>query len=281
MIDRYKAWTNEDLPWADFDATRVNPELLKIVKAAALVEYNAHDYAMYLRRIFAEDAVICEATHQWADEETQHGRALGAWAEHADPGFSFDAAFARYKAGYRINLEAETSIRGSKMGEMIARCIVETGTSSYYNALADAADEPVLKIICRRIVADELRHYKMFHTYMKKYAEQESLGRLARLRIGLGRIQESEDDELAFAYYAANAPVDAPYARERYSTAYMARAFPLYRGDHIERMVAMVFRACGFSPSTFSRKLARGMAQMIIHKKAKQAITNDHLAEAA
>ena len=87
---------------------------------------------------------------------------------------------------------------------MIARCIVETGTSSYYTALREAAAEPVLREICRHIAADELRHYRLFYKKLPAYLARERLGRWARLRIALGRIAESEDDELAYAYYAAN-----------------------------------------------------------------------------
>ena len=77
----------------------------------------------------------------------RHGaRPLGA-ACRSDAGTS-TAAFARFRAGYKLPLDATASVRGSQAGEMMARCIVETGTSSYYSALEDATDEPVLKQIC-------------------------------------------------------------------------------------------------------------------------------------
>ena len=198
-------WKISDLPWDRFDTTKIDADLLSIVKAAALVEYNAHDYAHYLSNVFPDDSDFQQAVKAWAVEEIQHGEALGRWAEHADPTFHFAAAVARYTAGYKINVNAETSIRGSHAGELIARCIVETGTSSYYTAVADAALEPVLKAICRNIAADELRHYKLFYDYLKNYLAREGLSRLERLKIGLSRIQESEDDELAYAFFAANA----------------------------------------------------------------------------
>jgi len=55
-------------------------------------------------------------------------------------------------------------VRGSRSGELIARCVVETGTSSYYTAIADATDEPLLKTYAGHIASDELRHYKLFYT---------------------------------------------------------------------------------------------------------------------
>ena len=142
-------------------------------------------------------------------------------------------------------------------------------------ALADAADEPVLKALCRNIAADELRHYKLFHTHLKRYLAKEELSRLARLKIGLGRVQESEDDELAFAYFAANAPADAVYDRETYKSAYLARAYPLYRVDHVERVVAMVFRACGFTLSTFWRRMVKSIAYLAMQSQSKKGDPED------
>jgi rubrerythrin len=269
----YIHWKIADLPWDSFDSARVDPELLKIVKAAALVEYNAADYATYLANVFPDDVHFQKETRDWSVEETQHGAALGAWAERADPSFNFDAAFKRYTDGYHINVDADASIRGSQSGELIARCIVETGTSSYYTALADATDEPVLKALCRHIAADELRHYKLFHSYLDRYLAKEGLGRFARLRIGLSRVQESEDDELAFAYFSANTPEDATYNRRAYSSAYMVRAYPLYRPDHVERVVAMVFRACGFTLSRFWRRLVKYGAHRLMRIKVKKALS--------
>lgn len=37
------------------------------------------------------------------------------------PGWNFQAAFTRSRAGYKIQLDADASIRGSRTGELIAR----------------------------------------------------------------------------------------------------------------------------------------------------------------
>src|SRR5258708_12534862 len=160
-------WTLETISWDRFDASKVDPEILRNIKAAALVERNAEDYGVYLGRVFADDAVFMESGKGWVVEELQHGMALGRWAQLADPGWEFDAAFARFRAGYKVPLEASGSVRGSQAGEMMARCIVETGTSSYYSALKDAAQEPVLKQVCAKIAADEFRHYKLFSAHLR------------------------------------------------------------------------------------------------------------------
>ncbi len=267
-------WKIEDLPWDQFNASKVDPEILMVIKAAALVESNGYDYARYLCNVFPDDEAFQRAAKDWATEEVQHGRALGMWAELADPNFDVKSAVARYTAGYQINIEAHQSIRGSRSGELIARCIVETGTSSYYTALADATEEPLLKALCRNIAADELRHYKLFYVYLKKYLDHEELSRLQRLRIGLGRIQESEDDELAYAYYAANAPANAVFSRDKYTAAYMISAYRFYQPHHVERVVSMVFKACGLRPHTVWQGMANRVAWWLMKSKRERAIRN-------
>ncbi len=254
-----RRWTLEDIPWGQFDPSRVDPDLLKIVKAAAMVEYNGGDYAAYLCNVFPDDPDFQKAVRVWAAEEVQHGRALGRWAQMADPSFDFERSFARFTAGFSLPLGATASVRGSRAGELVARCVVEVGTSSYYSALAAAADEPALKEICRNIAADEFRHYKLFYTHLKRYLEKEHIGKLRRILVVLGRIGESEDDELAYAYYAANGGEDEPYERKRWSRTYASRAFGYVRPRHVERGMRMTFKVAGLRPhGRLARLASRG-----------------------
>ncbi|PJB71289.1 MAG: rubrerythrin family protein [Alphaproteobacteria bacterium CG_4_9_14_3_um_filter_47_13] len=251
-------WTIENLAWDRLDPAAVSADLLKVIKAAALVEYNASSYADYLCRIFHDDPVFQATARQWAVEEVQHGEALGRWAQAIDPSWSMDHSMEKFRAGYspeHFLSNDRISVRGSRSGEMVARCMVETGTSSYYSAIADATDEPVLKEICRNIAADEFRHYKLFYDTLNVYLAKEELSRFSRLKIALGRIAESEDDELSYAYYAANENSDILYNRKIHNRAYMQRAYSFYQFKHMDRVVGMVFKACGFKPHTISHKI--------------------------
>jgi rubrerythrin len=243
-----KHWTNDDISWEKFNPSKVDPELLKVVKASALVEKNGYEYARYLQDVFADDQGIVDAAEIWAAEEVQHGDALGKWAEMADPSFDFQSAFEDFKSTILLPEDASNSIRGSRTGEFIARCVVECGTSSLYAAMAAAAEEPVLKEIAQKIAGDELRHYKLFYSYAKRYQKQENLSRWKRFKIAFGRAAETDDDELAYAYYAANHRADGPYNRDTYSRLYVARAYDLYRYRNIERAAAMAFKSIGLKP---------------------------------
>jgi rubrerythrin len=261
------AWTLDDIPWERFEPAKLDPELLRIVKAASLVEQNGGDYARYLCGVFADDPLFQAAARRWGEEEIQHGRALGRYAHLADPGFDHAAACARFTAGFRIDLDAKASVRGSRAGELVARCIVETGTSSYYTALAEATNEPVLKAICQRIAADELRHYKLFLSHLRRYLASEELGTWGRLRVAFGRIRESEDDELAFAYHAANADGGA-YDRKRAGRAYARRAYAVYRRHHVERGIAMMLKAAGLTPNGRINRVVTILAWWGMRKRA-------------
>ncbi|MEO3472409.1 ferritin-like domain-containing protein [Roseomonas sp. CAU 1739] len=243
-----KHWHIDEVGWDQFDPSKVDPQIVPLVKAAAMVERNAADYVTYLTRVFIDDPDFQAAAEHWGVEETQHGDALGRWGEIADPGWNFQAAFARYRAGYQIQLDADASIRGSRTGELIARCMVETGTSSYYTALADSTAEPALKQVCKLIAADEYRHFKLFYDHMRRYLAREQLSFPKRLRVALGRIGESEDDELAYAFHCGNEPEGMPYDHDRCIAGYMGRAMGFYQFRHIERSMGMIFKSIGLQP---------------------------------
>ncbi len=263
-----KHWRIEEVPWDRFDPTKLDPQIVALVKAAALVERNGIDYGTYLNRVFAEDPAFCGAADRWSVEEVQHGDTLGRWAMLADPGWDFETAFTRYKEGYHLPLlDTDASIRGSRTGELIARCMVESGTSSYYSALGDAAEEPVLQDICRLIAADEFRHFKLFYDHMKRYLKRERIGLLQRMRIAVSRIGESEDDELAYAFYCGNSPPDATYLHETAIAGYMSRAMTMYRYKHLERAVGMILKAIGLPPRGRVSGLAARGAWMFMCKR--------------
>ncbi|MDH3739609.1 MAG: ferritin-like domain-containing protein, partial [Alphaproteobacteria bacterium] len=247
MTEQPKHWTLDDIPWDSFDASKVDPDMLRIVKGAALVEHNGGTYAKYLSSVFHDDPEFQQAALRWGNEEVQHGKALARWANLADPSFDFEPRFSDFSKKITLPTSADQSVRGSRCGELVARCMVEVGTSSYYTALREATQEPVLREICRNIARDEIRHYKLFYTHMARYRGIEKLGVIRRILVGVSRISESEDDELAYAYYAANNQGE-PYDRKACVRAYMSRAYGFYRPHHVERGIRLILKAVGLKP---------------------------------
>ena len=71
-----KHWTLDDIPWDRFEVDKVDPRILRVAKAASMVELNGGDYADYLCNVFSGDPAVQRLARGWAQEEVQHGRAL-------------------------------------------------------------------------------------------------------------------------------------------------------------------------------------------------------------
>ena len=273
-----RGWTLDDVQWSKFDASKVTPTFLAAAKAASLVEYNAPDYVDYLKRVLqGSRPEVFEWLEQWQREEVQHGVALGRWAEMADPSFSFDDAVARFRAAYQpehFNSGEATSIRGSRRGEVITRCVVECGTSSYYSAIRDLCEEPVLQEIAGRIAADEFRHYRLFLETLEGETEPE-LPVWKKLWIAITRISEADDDELAYAYYCGNVSradeAKIPYDRARFTRLYNQTAASFYRRPHIKKLVQMVAKACGARAQSWLTAAGAALLWSILRRRAGNA----------
>ncbi len=266
-MHRQAHWRISDLPWNSFERRRVDFEILKTVKAASLVEYRGLQFSQYLCDAFSDDHGFRRAAQRWGLEEVQHGDTLGRYAALADPAFDFNHAYTRSAGGFSVNTDIPQS---SRTAELIGRCMVEIGTISFYAALAAATEEPLLKAICRILAADEFRHYGMFCSYLKLYAERERASRFARLRSIRKRLTETDNHELAFAYYAANAPENETYDRTKCIRAFEARALPLYSQDIFRQGVSLMFTACGFRPYCPAERVAGSLAWKFLQRKIRE-----------
>jgi rubrerythrin len=274
----HQGWKLDDVSWDAFEPAHVDPVMLAAVKAAALVEYNAPDYVSYLKRVFRNSGTdTLDWIEQWGAEESQHGQALGRWAEMADPSFKMEDAFVRFRKGYapqHFTNQDESSIRGSRRAEMIARCVVESGTSSYYSAMRDATDEPVLKEIAGRISADEYRHYKLFYDTLHKQDEPD-MPFWRKVWVAVTRVRESDDDELAYAYYCANIALEEeaakPYDRALYSRLATRAGMISYRRQHIQKLVQMVAKVVGANPHGPLANWGSALLWRMMQRKAASA----------
>ena len=241
-IETAMSWTIESLPWDQFDASKVNPDLLAYAKAASLVEANGYVYIDYLSKLFPDDLAIRKDIDSWGWEETRHGKALRAWAEKADPNFNYDESMRLYKEKFKF---PEAPIRGSQAMELVARCAIETGTSSFYTAMRDASEEPVFKELCRRIAGDEIRHYKLFYGYLeRRYGKTAS--RWSRLKMLIKRSLEVTDEELCFAYAAANLGEVKPEELPKYAKKYLNFIAGIFEPHHLKHAMSLMAKAAGF-----------------------------------
>ena len=261
-------WDLDTVRWDRFDPALVDRELLALARGACLVEYNADAYTDYLSRVFGDDAGFRERIQAWGEEEKQHGLALKRWVEMADPDFRFEHSLCVFRAAYQqLPNDGSDSVRGSRARELVARCIVESGTASFYSALRDTAGEPVFKEICSLVALDEVRHFNLFRKALEaRYAREETLGRLSRLKVVVARVFETSDEELCFAYRAGNFP-DEPIEPARireYSRDYMQRITRLYQPEHFRLGLGLAMKASGIDASQRSRTILGHVAHHLL-----------------
>ena len=67
-----KGWHPDEIGWASFDASKVEPWLLTAIKAAAFVEFNAPDYVIYLKRVFKDSGPEMLAATEDSGPGAQH-----------------------------------------------------------------------------------------------------------------------------------------------------------------------------------------------------------------
>ncbi|MBI3196264.1 MAG: ferritin-like domain-containing protein [Rhodospirillales bacterium] len=131
----------------------------------------------------------------------QHGAALKRYVETAWPDFDWDAAYRNFLADYSpfctLDRLAET-----RALEMVARCVVETGTATFYRMLSELSPDPVLKRLAAEISTDEVRHYKHFYRYFLRYQALERPSRAAVMRALWNRAAEVESEDAFYAFKA-------------------------------------------------------------------------------
>ena len=200
-----------DLPWSmnaihyrdiAHEAVEDDELLFQIVASASFVEITSDLYTRNLTEYFRDDPDLVDwLAYHWEPEELQHGAALKRYVETAWPWFDWERAYAGFFAEYSRCCLLE-NLAPTRALEMVARCVVETGTASFYRMLTEAAPEPVLRQIAGNIAADEVRHYKNFFYFFRRYRESENPGRTAVLRTLWDRAQEvdAEDGYMAFKH---------------------------------------------------------------------------------
>nr|WP_086386755.1 ferritin-like domain-containing protein [Caballeronia sordidicola] len=196
------------MPWRieDIDLTRIdrrkaesNEHLLLLLCAASFIESGTDLYTSNLSTYFNDDPEVSAwLNNEWEPEEMQHGRALKTYIRYVWPGFDWDSAFKNFFAEYSLTCSIE-DFEKTRALEMVARCVVETGTATLYRAINDCSADPVLKQITDLIRIDEVRHYKHFFRFFKKYNKIEGNGRFAVLGTLMRRVMEIKNEDSAIA----------------------------------------------------------------------------------
>ena len=248
----HAAWTVDQIPYhaVDPELMRDETELFYIITSASFIEITSDLYTRNLIEFYDGDDEIADwLANYWEQEEVQHGVALKRYVQAAWPDFDWERAYRGFFEEYSLLCNLE-SLAENRSLEMVARCVVETGTSSFYRTLSEASPDPVLKQITENISADEVRHYKYFYHYFCHYRDRERPSRLAILRQlwRRGAGVKAEDAYVAFKHAFLVRNPDATYSEAEYDKFRASfrrigrKAFPY------EMAVKMILKPLGLSP---------------------------------
>jgi hypothetical protein len=189
-------WSLDDIPWHEIrhEAVAGTEAFFYLVATASLMESATDLYTENLIDYFADDEEVTSwLENYWLPEELQHGQALRRYVEVAWPEFDWEPARRLFVEEFKPF--CDVSLEPTRSQEMASRCVVETGTASYYRTLSRASPDPVLAILTRRIAEDEVRHYKHFYRYFRKYRDTERPGRRAILPALWRRLKMTGGDD--------------------------------------------------------------------------------------
>lgn len=211
-------WSVDDIPFNQIDSARVKDDeaLFFVLASASLVESGSDLYTSTLIDYFGDSEAAQWLRQYWEREEMTHGRALRRYVESVWPEFDWEHAFTQFMREYSL-LCTRDQLEASPTLELIARCVVETGTAALYRAIHDYTDEPILKQMTGLIRSDEVRHYKYFNRFFTLYNRRIGHGRWSVLRTLQHRLLEvrNEDADCAlrhvFRVRYADEPVDSAH----------------------------------------------------------------------
>jgi rubrerythrin len=208
---RRQEWRLEDIPFGAVDAASVRDDefLFLLLASASFVEILAETYSGNLIEHFQGDEEVTGWLRKyWQKEENQHGRALKTYVQAVWPEFDWESAHRGFTEEYTALCTVE-QLEARPTLELVARCVVETGTSTLYSAVRDYVKEPVLSQLLNHIKSDEVSHYAHFRQHFERYNAIERHGVFAVIATIWRRLREisGEDSYIAFKHvYAGRHP---------------------------------------------------------------------------
>jgi hypothetical protein len=194
-------WQLADIDFDSISRAAIADDALafRMLFLASFIETGADLYAHNLIEYFADDVEVSRwLKSSWQPEEEQHGKALRAYTARVWPEVDWKRRYDEFFAAYSRTCTVG-ELEPARALELAARCMVETGTSTFYGALRNYALEPVLKHLAGRIFADEVRHYKHFYHHFRRYQRRE---RHRRWRIGRTLLRRLSETRTSDGYYA-------------------------------------------------------------------------------
>jgi len=199
-----RRWNLDDIRFdlIDVDSVRNNDFLFLTLASASFVEILAETYSGNLVLHFEGNEPITDWLRgSWQSDEVQHGLALKKYVNTVWPEFDWERGHKSFTEDYQRLCTVE-QLEPERALELIARCVVETGTSTFYRAVHDYVSEPILRELLNNIKTDEIAHYAFFRTHFESENATRRHGAWSSLKTTWHRLRDvrGEDAYIAFKH---------------------------------------------------------------------------------
>jgi hypothetical protein len=159
-----------DVPWDEFDATRLTDEQARTIKMNAITEWSALPATEMFLRDNQGDSDFSAFMSVWFFEEQKHALVLMEYLQRFRPDLVPTEAEL-----HAVRFEFDPAPR---LETLMLHFCGEIRLNHWYRRAAEWHTEPVIKAIYRLLSQDEARHGGAYLRYMKKYLGE--LGDAAR-----------------------------------------------------------------------------------------------------
>ena len=193
--------------------------LFWLVAGASFIEITSYLYTDNLIAFFADDPEVVQWLRgHWLKDEMRHGEMLRTYVQKNWPWFDWEAGYRKFLLDYGALCTVE-NLAQSRALELVARCVIETGTATFYRMVSEGSRDPELKAQAARISADEVHHYKHFYRFFRRYEAIEKPGRASILRTLWARLRDVREEDSFCALKAVHLTCsdDAPMSGAGYA----------------------------------------------------------------
>jgi len=156
-------WRMEDIPWSSIDRSKVNENLLTLVRQITLAELTTYAATRRFLQEFSDDIDFTQWMSVWFYEETKHPHALARWMHEMGQTFN---------GGEIVRGRITAPFMKSRFGMLVTNVISEVHASAAYTSLTRTTSEPVLQQVAKHLAGDEARHATGFYAYARRAFER-------------------------------------------------------------------------------------------------------------
>jgi hypothetical protein len=156
-------WQITEIPWDQIDKSKVDEELIALVKSIAAGEFTTFSATRSFMELFEEDIDFTQWLAVWLYEETKHPHVLVKWLSMVGESVS---------GQFLLDGRQIQPMNQSKVETLTFNIISEIVAGSTYLHGKTLIQEPVLRIIMDNLGKDEMRHSVGFAHYCKKWIDE-------------------------------------------------------------------------------------------------------------